>query len=85
MTTKDIDVFEEHIEKGFPFNDFLYCIQWQKDTDGHLQGCMQLCKRNRRTRIRTVPQSKDIQLTPADTWEEAEACMSPTAGRITYG
>ena len=65
----NIDTFEKTIQDGFPFNDFLYCIMWEND--GYLRGCLQLCNRNRMSKIKSVLQAKALILLPANTWHEA--------------
>ena len=83
---KDLKEFQDVVEQEFPFKDYLYYLKYQKERgeEGHehLQGCMQLCKKDRMSAIKKRLQCKHMHMEAVKQWDDAQAYCSKEDTRI---
>ena len=94
VVSKEIEAFEKLVKNEFPFQGRMYYICYQKEKEEtteliHLQGVLQLTKKNRMSALKKLLENDTIHLEPAKDWAAAlEYCINER-GRIgdpiTYG
>ena len=81
IVNKDLQEFKNIVEEEFPFKDYLYYLKYKKKERGkegyeHLQGCMQLCKKDRMSAIKKRLKCNHMHLEGVKRWDEAQAYCS---------
>ena len=83
---KNLKEFKDVVEQEFPFNDYLYYLKYKKKRgeEGHdyLQGCMQLCKKDRMSAIKKRLQCKHMHMETVKHLDDAQAYCSKEESRL---